>query len=94
MCLLGFHTDHVQSLTNACLCYSTTQARASEAVQDASHNLRYLATSVARAHTAPRRPEDVPLEQRQAGALCSRDEPPPSKRGGEETTRPLWKRKD
>ncbi len=71
-----------------------TQARAAEAVQDARHNLQYMATSVARAHAAPRRPEDVPMEQRQAGAQCSRDEPPSSKRGAANTSRSMWKRKE
>lgn len=64
------------------------QARMGEAVEDASTNLRHLATSVVRAHSAPRRPEDVPLEQRQEGALSVRDEVP---RRGEH--QPLWKRK-
>lgn len=61
-----------------------------EAVEDAGINLRHMATSVVRAHTAPRRPEDVPLEQRQEGALSVRDELP--KRGGGSEA-PLWKRK-
>lgn len=61
-----------------------------EAVEDAGVNLRHLATSVVRANTAPRRPEDVPLAQRQEGALSKRDEVP--KRGGQHEA-PLWKRK-
>lgn len=66
------------------------QARMGEAVEDAGVNLRHLATSVVRAHTAPRRPEDVPLEQRQEGALSVRDETP---RRGERQGAPLWRRK-